>query len=110
MSALAASTDSRALRGSAQPDVHAEMVAPSISASSAPVVSDNALVLANVNTSSDAHTPCKQTHPDQHWDGRRVTLSSWYAEFETTLSYVSPTLYEFAVNDRCRGNGLRRWL
>ena len=36
-------------------------------------------------------------HPDQHWDGRRETLGSWFAELETSLSTVSPELYEFAV-------------
>ena len=36
-------------------------------------------------------------HPEQHWNGRREMLGSWIAEFETTLSAVSPELHEFAV-------------
>ena len=67
---------------------------------------DDAVALVNTNfaPSSDTPSSSQQHHPDQHWDGRRVTLSSWYAEFETTLSYISPTLYEFAVNGMVYNN------
>ena len=76
-------------------DLPADMVAPSSAHSVTP---DGSLALVNAVDDHNSATPHKSHHPDQHWDGRRVTLSSWYAEFETTLSYFSPTLYEFAVN------------
>ena len=83
-----------------QADTHAVMVAPANTASPASLEVSSSLALINVNphNSDNPYVPNKQFHPDQHWDGRRVTLSSWYTEFETTLSYVSPSLYEFAVN------------
>ena len=55
---------------------------------------DDALLLVNTATPDNS---TKIAHPDQYWDGRRETLGSWFAEFETVLSTVSPELYEFAV-------------
>ena len=82
-------------------DTRSEMVAPAPdSGTSAPPASDEgALALVNPSlTEPPRSSPAKAgLHPDQHWDGRRETLGSWFAEFETVLSTVSPELYEFAV-------------
>ena len=52
--------------------------------------SSDALALINNTQHTDktlsTHTPGQ--HPDQHWDGRRESLGSWFTEFETTLLYV----------------------
>ena len=56
----------------------------------------NALTL--VNTAPTDKTPVPTTlHPEHHWNGRRETLGSWLAEFETVLSTTSPEVHEFAV-------------
>ena len=50
-------------------------------------VNNDALSLVSAHTEqSTAHT----SHPDQHWDGRRETLGSWFCELETVLSALSP--------------------
>ena len=77
---------------------HADMVArsPSARSTSRDAAPDSLALVSEAHSPHNSHSA--QPHPDQHWDGRRVTLSSWYAEFETTLSYCSPVLYEFAVH------------
>ena len=71
------------------------VAASSVDPPDIPVVSDDAHGLSLSSVTLD--TPHSTAHPDQHWDGRRETLGSWFAEFETVLSTVSPELYEFAV-------------
>ena len=99
MSALSAPGDTGpAIPGTpvSQPD---DMVASSTSARLTYDPSD-ALALVNAVTSSDhPNDAVHKHHPDQHWDGRRVTLSGWYAEFETTLSYLNAPLAPQSVRD-----------
>ena len=54
-------------------------------------------LINNINTDITDKTPVAELHPEQHWNGKRETLGSWFTEFETVLSAVSPELHEFAV-------------
>ena len=87
------------LLASLTPEPHADMVAGA-SAGSAPA-HDGPLALVNTTPNDLTHKTPNSTqpgqHPDQHWNGRRETLGSWFTEFETVLSAVSPELHEFAV-------------
>ena len=49
------------------------------------------------NTDITDKTSAAELHPEHHWNGKRETLGSWLAEFETVLSAVSPELHEFAL-------------
>ena len=81
----------------------ADMVAAHSASTALTVAHKNttdALALVNTITTDQSNNPLLNTasqHPDQYWDGRRETLGSWFTEFETVLSTVSPELYEFAV-------------
>ena len=52
-------------------------------------------------SAADAHpiapVPSPGQHPEQYWNGRRETLGSWFAEFESVLAAANPDLHEFAV-------------
>ena len=77
-----------------------DMVAPDLTHTPTPCdikTSDaDAFSLVSAHTElSTAH----HSHPDQHWDGRRETLGSWFRELETVLSALSPQLYMFAVEN-----------
>ena len=49
---------------------------------------------AQPNPLSHSQNP---THTDQFWNGSKENLAAFMKEFETTLSYVSPSLYTLAV-------------
>ena len=84
--------------GRAIADATADMVA-SLSAThlvTVPPESDDSRGLILANTAPlDSSVPTA-FHPEQHWNGRREMLGSWLAEFEKTLSAVSPELHQFA--------------
>ena len=79
------------------PALHADMIADLTSTQPAtPAPATNAS-LASMTTTPTVPSPSSGHHPDQHWNGRRETLGSWFTEFETGLAAVSPDLHEFAV-------------
>jgi len=78
---------------STETDTHADMVARNTASDSSTAFA----LINNVNTDITDKTPVAELHPEQHWNGKRETLGSWFTEFETVLSAVSPELHEFAV-------------
>ena len=75
---------------------HADMVARNTASDSSH--SSPAFALINkINTDITDKTSAAEPHPEHHWNGKRETLGSWLAEFETVLSAVSPELHEFAL-------------
>ena len=74
-------------------NTHADMVARNTASDSSTAFA----LINNVNTDITDKTPVAELHPEQHWNGKRETLGSWFTEFETVLSAVSPELHEFAL-------------
>jgi hypothetical protein len=70
-----------------------------VAGNSAHVTSTSADVSAALSLASTASIDptMLHVHPEQHWNGRREMLGSWFTEFETVLATVSPELHEFAV-------------
>ena len=77
--------------------VPTDMAAAYSAVLSSPPVADASQGLALYNTVQTDKAVNSALHPEQHWNGRRETLGSWLAEFETVLATVSPELHEFAV-------------